>query len=227
MAFVSTPSTSNNDDVSIVFGVSTASPQYDELRVEFNKSELNLANYKRGLASVEEQLVHYKKNKSLLNENIDVLKRDILIKDSKIAVLKSKLEKISKEKDDIEIKIKKFENASESLDKLIGSKITSKSKRGLGYVSYNVVPPPHTGRFLPLRIDLSHTGLPEFAEPSVESYGVKPIKVMTQTSSVKIFEPVKENNDAPLIEDWESEGEDEVESPLEIEKKTLDLVWIR
>nr|GEX29269.1 ribonuclease H-like domain-containing protein [Tanacetum cinerariifolium] len=56
----------------------------------------------RGLALVEEQLCHYKKNESLLNENIDVLKSDILIKDSEIAVFKSKLEKISKEKDDIE-----------------------------------------------------------------------------------------------------------------------------
>nr|GEV29807.1 glycoprotein-N-acetylgalactosamine 3-beta-galactosyltransferase [Tanacetum cinerariifolium] len=71
-------------------------------------------------------LVHYKKNKSLLNENIAVLRRDILIKDSEIAVLKSKLEKISKETDDTEIKITKFENASQSLDKLIGSQITDK-----------------------------------------------------------------------------------------------------
>ncbi|GJX15704.1 retrovirus-related pol polyprotein from transposon TNT 1-94 [Tanacetum coccineum] len=31
-------------------------------RIEFNKSEFNLATYKRGLASVEEQLVFYKKN---------------------------------------------------------------------------------------------------------------------------------------------------------------------
>nr|GFA65026.1 hypothetical protein [Tanacetum cinerariifolium] len=137
--------------------------EYDELRVEFNKSECNLANYKRGLASIEEQLVHYKKNESLLNENIVVLKRDILIKDSEIVVLKSKLEKISKEKDDLKIKIEKFENASQSLDKLIGSKITDK----------------------------------KFAEPSVESYGVKPIEV-------------------------ESEGEDEVESPPEIERKTVE-----
>nr|GEZ37655.1 ribonuclease H-like domain-containing protein [Tanacetum cinerariifolium] len=200
----------------------TLTPQYDELRVEFNKSEFNLTNYKRGLASVEEQLVHYKNNESLLNENIDVLKRDILIKDSKITVLKSKLEKISKEKDDIEIKIKKFENASQILDKLIRSQITNKSKRGLGYVSYNVVPPPHTGNFSPPIIDLSHTGLPEFPEPSVESYGVKPVEVVTHTSSVKISEPIKENNDAPLIEDWESEEEDKVASPPKIERNTVE-----
>nr|GEV83273.1 hypothetical protein [Tanacetum cinerariifolium] len=85
-------------------------------------------------------------------------------KDSKIVVLKSKLEKISKAKDDLETKIAKFENASQSLDKLIGSRITDNSKKGLGYVSYNAVPPPHTRRFSPSRIDLSHTGLSEFAE---------------------------------------------------------------
>nr|GFD37432.1 hypothetical protein [Tanacetum cinerariifolium] len=43
-----------------------------------------------------------------------------------------------------------------------------------------------------------------------------------KTSSVKISEPVKENNDAPLIEDWESEGEDEVESLPEMETKTVE-----
>nr|GEV33037.1 hypothetical protein [Tanacetum cinerariifolium] len=40
----------------------TLKTQYDNLRIEFNKSEFDLATYKRGLASVEEQLVFYKKN---------------------------------------------------------------------------------------------------------------------------------------------------------------------
>nr|GEY67396.1 hypothetical protein [Tanacetum cinerariifolium] len=43
----------------------------------------------------------------------------------------------------------------------------------------------------------------------------------SETSSVKISKPFKENNDAPLIEDWESKGEDKVESPPEIEKETV------
>nr|GEV19805.1 hypothetical protein [Tanacetum cinerariifolium] len=47
----------------------------------------------------------------------------------------------------------------------------------------------------------------EFAEPNVKSYGVTPIEVVTQTSSVKIYAPVKENIGAPLIEDWESNKE--------------------
>ncbi|GKA40027.1 putative ribonuclease H-like domain-containing protein, partial [Tanacetum coccineum] len=87
--------------------------------------------------------------------------------------------------------------------------------------NYNAVPPPHIGRFSPLKIELSHTGLPEFAKPSVQSYGIKPVEVVAQTSSIKISKPIKRNNDAPLIEDWESDGEDEIKSPVEIQRKTI------
>ncbi|GKE83497.1 hypothetical protein Tco_1557239 [Tanacetum coccineum] len=55
--------------------------QYDKLRVELRKSESDLSNYKRGLASVEERLVFYKKNESMLNDQIAVLKRDASYKD--------------------------------------------------------------------------------------------------------------------------------------------------
>ncbi|GKE35351.1 ribonuclease H-like domain-containing protein, partial [Tanacetum coccineum] len=59
----------------------TLKTQLDNLRVEFNKSEFNLATYKRGLASVEEQLVFYKKNKVMFCDQIVVLKRDASFKD--------------------------------------------------------------------------------------------------------------------------------------------------
>nr|GEZ59798.1 hypothetical protein [Tanacetum cinerariifolium] len=54
----------------------TLKTQYDNLKIEFNKSEFDLATYKRGLASVEEQLVFYKKNEVVLCNQIVVLKRD-------------------------------------------------------------------------------------------------------------------------------------------------------
>ncbi|GKB19096.1 putative ribonuclease H-like domain-containing protein [Tanacetum coccineum] len=47
----------------------TLKTQLDDLRIEFNKSELNLATYKRGLASVKEQLVFYKKNEELVSDD--------------------------------------------------------------------------------------------------------------------------------------------------------------
>ncbi|GJX18112.1 putative ribonuclease H-like domain-containing protein [Tanacetum coccineum] len=61
--------------------------QYDNLRVEFNKTEFELATYKRGLASVEEQLVFYKKNKVAFYDQIAILKRDASFKDSEINAL--------------------------------------------------------------------------------------------------------------------------------------------
>ncbi|GJX22656.1 hypothetical protein Tco_0227101 [Tanacetum coccineum] len=72
----------------------TLKTQLDDLRIEFNKSEFNLAIYKRGLTSVEEQFVFYKKNKVIFCEQLAVLKRDISNKDSEISMLKSELEKL-------------------------------------------------------------------------------------------------------------------------------------
>ncbi|GJT22742.1 putative ribonuclease H-like domain-containing protein [Tanacetum coccineum] len=143
----------------------TLKTQLDDLRIEFNKSEFNLATYKRGLASVEEQLVFYKKNEVIFCEQLAVLKRDISYKDSELSMLKSELEKLKQEKESNQLKIKKFDNASKSLDKLIGSQITDKSRKGVGFVSYSAVPPPPIGLFSPLKFNLSNSGLEEFQQP--------------------------------------------------------------
>ncbi|GJV85155.1 putative ribonuclease H-like domain-containing protein [Tanacetum coccineum] len=82
---------------------------------EFNKSEFNLATYKRGLASVEEKLVFYKKNEVIFCEQLTVLKRDISYKDSKISMLKSELEKLKQEKESNQLKIENLKNASKRL----------------------------------------------------------------------------------------------------------------
>ncbi|GJV14409.1 hypothetical protein Tco_1359732 [Tanacetum coccineum] len=82
--------------------------------IEFNKSEFNLATYKRGLASVEEQLVFYKRNEVIFYEQLAVLKRDISYKDSELSMLKSELEKLKQEKESNQLKIENFDNASKS-----------------------------------------------------------------------------------------------------------------
>ncbi|GJV51508.1 putative ribonuclease H-like domain-containing protein [Tanacetum coccineum] len=161
----------------------TLKTQLDDLRIEFNKSEFNFANYKRGLASVEEQLVFYKKNEVIFCEQLAVLKRDISYKDSEISMLKSELEKLKQEKESNQLKIENFDNASKSLDKLIGSQITDKSRKGVGFVSYNAVPPPPTGLFSPPNLDLSYSGLEEFQQPEFEGYGPKPSKSVSEDTS--------------------------------------------
>nr|GEX38668.1 hypothetical protein [Tanacetum cinerariifolium] len=195
--------------------------------VDFNKIEFVLVVYKKGLASVEEQLVFYKNNETTLYENIIVLTRDMLIKDSEINVLKSELEKIKQEKEGIQLKIENFDNASKSLDKLLGSQITNKSKNGLWFQSYNVVPPPatlvyNTGRCAPPKIDLSYSGLEEFKHPEFESYRPKSCGIEFENASEDIPNELKEYHVAPLVKDRVSDNKDcSVESPVVVEKKTV------
>ncbi|GJV64064.1 hypothetical protein Tco_1474892 [Tanacetum coccineum] len=190
-------------------GFETIKTQLDDLRIEFNKSEFNLATYKRGLAYVEEQLIFYKKNEVLFCGQLAVLKRDISYKDSEISVLKSELEKLKQEKESNQLKIENFDNASKSLDKLIRSRIPYKSRKGLGFVSYNVVPPPPTGLFSPPNLDLSNFGLEEFQQPEFEGYGPKTSKSVSEDTSNE----VRESPNASSVE--------ELVSNDKLEKKTI------
>ncbi|GJU55538.1 retrovirus-related pol polyprotein from transposon TNT 1-94 [Tanacetum coccineum] len=190
-------------------GFETLKTQLDNLRTEFNKSEFNLATYKRGLASMEEQLVFYKKNEVIFCEQLAVLKRDISYKDSELSMLNSELEKLEQEKESNQLKIENFDNASKSLDKFIGSKITDKSRKGVGFVSYNALPPPFTGLFSLPKFDLSNSGLEEFQQPEFKGYGPKTSKSVSKDISIE----VRESLDAPLVKELVSDDK--------LEKKTV------
>ncbi|GKA59781.1 ribonuclease H-like domain-containing protein [Tanacetum coccineum] len=159
----------------------TLKKQCDDLIVKLNQTEFTAATYKRGLATVEEQLITYRKNEVLFSEEVVVLKREVACKDYEINVLKSEFEKVKQEKEGIEFKIKKFDKASKDLDKLLESQITDKSKKGLGY---SAVPPPHLLIYNRLKkLDLSYSGLDEFKEPEFKGYGPKNKQVSKDTSS--------------------------------------------
>ncbi|GKE78164.1 ribonuclease H-like domain-containing protein [Tanacetum coccineum] len=141
----------------------------DDFLVKLNEFEFKAATYKRGLATLEYQIITYKKNEVLFSEEVAVLKREVGCKNFEINVLKSKLEKVKQELDGIDFKIEKFDKASKDLDQLLGSQITDKSKKGLGY---SAVPPPHPLIYnRPNKLDLSNSGLDEFKEPEFKGYG--------------------------------------------------------
>ncbi|GJX91981.1 ribonuclease H-like domain-containing protein, partial [Tanacetum coccineum] len=160
----------------------------------FSDSEFDLATYKIGLASVEEQLAFYKKNEVMLCDQIVVLKRDASFRDLEINALNIQIEKLKKEKESNQIKIDKFGNASKSLDELIRSQISDNNRKGVGY---NDVPPLPTGLFAPPTIDLYYSGLKEFQQPEFEGYGVNVNKSVSENSSNEI----KKNTGAPIIKD--------------------------
>ncbi|GKF66096.1 hypothetical protein Tco_0192613, partial [Tanacetum coccineum] len=153
---------------------------HDKLRVELSKSESDLYSYKRGLASVEEQLVFYKKNESLLFDQIAVLKLDASFNESDINGLKKQVERLKKEKEDNQFKTKKYKNASKSLDQMIRNQLAGNNKKGIGY---NTVPPPLTGLFAPPSIDLSNSGIEKFKQPEFEGYSVKVNKDVSECNT--------------------------------------------
>ncbi|GKE05874.1 putative ribonuclease H-like domain-containing protein, partial [Tanacetum coccineum] len=99
--------------------------------------------------------------------------------------------------------------AIDGADKLIRSQITDKSRKGVGFVSYSVVPPLPTGLFSPPNLDLSYSGLEEFQQPKFEGYEPKTSKSVSEYISNK----VRESPDAPLVEELESDDK--------LEKKTF------
>ncbi|GJS97114.1 reverse transcriptase domain-containing protein [Tanacetum coccineum] len=200
IAFVSSNNSgSTNEAVSTAHGVSVASTQanavnstnFDNLSdaviyaffANFKKFELMVLAYKTELQSVEERLKFYKKNESIYEEKIKVLKFEIECKDIAIKELRKKLEIAQKEKDGIQFNVDKFENASKSLNKLIESQIVDNYKKGLGY---NAVPPPYIGNFMPPTPDLSFTGLEEFTNGRKLSYDMSDV---TRSRIVEILNP--------------------------------------
>ncbi|GKA44669.1 hypothetical protein Tco_0737465 [Tanacetum coccineum] len=181
------------------------------------------ATYKRGLTTVEEQLITYRKNEVLFSEEVAVLKREVACKDYEINVLKSEFEKVKQEKEGIEFKIEKFDKASKDLDKLLGSQITDKSKKGLGY---SAVPPPHPLIYnRPKKLDLSYSGLDEFKEPEFKGYGTENSEQESNVVCDKKSDDSKENSDDSLIKEQVSKDTSSfVESLLNVDKETVFLL---
>ncbi|GJS61240.1 hypothetical protein Tco_0656024 [Tanacetum coccineum] len=183
MAYASSGSSSSSDSEvdscskTCVKAYVSLKEQYDSLNSDYNKSQFNLLSYKAGLESVETRLAHYKKNETVFEENINVLK------------------------------LEEFQNSSKSLNSLLESQVTDKCKTGLGYNAvtsttaqpavekfvsstemldnqennkrYHVVPPPLTGNFIPSKPDIM------FLDEVIESEHLDVITVVTPSNAQK------------------------------------------
>ncbi|GJX38266.1 ribonuclease H-like domain-containing protein [Tanacetum coccineum] len=163
---------------SCVKAYATLKEQYDSLSSDYKKSQFNLVSYKAGLESVEARLAHYKKNKAVFEESINVLN------------------------------LEKFQNSSKSLNNLLESQVCDKFKTGLGYNAaspavesfvnssemlenqeynksksnkgYHVVPLPYTRNFIPYKPDLT------FINEIVESENMDVITIVTPSNVKKV-----------------------------------------
>ncbi|GJR76556.1 putative ribonuclease H-like domain-containing protein [Tanacetum coccineum] len=190
--------------------------QYDDLLVKLDDTGFKAATYKRGLSILEAQVVKYKESEVLFSEEIALLKRSVGHKEYLMGLLKTELEKVKEEKEGFEFKIAKFEKSSKDLDDLLASQVLKNSN--------NLRESDNSKENTDDSLKQQHKTVTETS--SVKS----PLKVdkdwkekfFYPANHVREEEPKKarENNDAPIIEDWVSDDEEEVEPIPKVEKKT-------
>nr|GEZ75416.1 ribonuclease H-like domain-containing protein [Tanacetum cinerariifolium] len=185
MAFTSSSSNSSSDnEVSSCSkacskAYSQLQTQYDTLTENFRKSQFDVMSYQTGLESVEARLLVYKQNESVLEENIKLLNIEVQVRDTTLTTLRQKLDTTEKERDDLNMKLKKFQTSSKRLTDLLASQTSKKAS---------------TGTFMPPKPDLVfHT------PPSDEN---EHLAFNVQLSPTKPEQDLSSRPSSPIIEDW-------------------------
>nr|GEW85404.1 ribonuclease H-like domain-containing protein [Tanacetum cinerariifolium] len=200
------------------------------------------------LESVEARLVIYQQNKNVFEEDIKLLKLDVMLRDNDLVELTKKFEKAKKERDDLNHTLKKIRLLQKNLSKLLESQITDKT--GLGYdnqvfdsivFDYDELNSSESDVSVPTIlvhdryksgegyhvVSPPYTGT--FMLPKLDLVFHDAFTVSETILTVFNVEPstTKPNKDlshsnrpsAPIIEDWVSDSEDESEGePMPTEK---------
>nr|GFA46974.1 hypothetical protein [Tanacetum cinerariifolium] len=186
------------------------------------------------LESVEARLLVYKQNEFVFKENIKLLNIKVKLRDTTLVALRQKLENVEQERDDLKLKLEKFQTSSKNLTELLASQTNEKT--GLGYNSqvftqamfdcddyfssesdcetwfqhsggYHAVPPPYTGTFMPPTPDLVFN-------TASTAVGTNHLAFNVQLSPTKPDQDLSHTtrSTAPIIEDWVSDSKNESET---------------
>nr|GEV89558.1 hypothetical protein [Tanacetum cinerariifolium] len=221
MAFTSSSSSSSDNEVAPCTKACskayvTLQSHYDKLTVNLRKSQFDVLSYKTSLESVEARLVVYQQNKNVFEEDIKLLKLDVMLRDNALVELRKKFKKAKKERDELKQTLEKFQTSLKNLIKLLEIQITDKT--GLKYD--NQV-------FSSTVFDCD-----EFSSSETdESVPTSPLHDSETVSNVLNVEPsttkptkeLSQSNRpfALIIEDWVSDSEDDSEIEHTTQAKKL------
>nr|GEW23095.1 hypothetical protein [Tanacetum cinerariifolium] len=194
------------------------------------------------LESVEARLLVYKQNESIFEENIKLLNIEVQLRDTALVTLRQKLEKADQERDDLKLKLEKFQTSSKNLTELLASQINEKT--GLGYNSHVFTRAMFDcNEYFSSESDYEswpHSSLYDRFQPCGRYHAVPPLTTRTfmppkpdlvfhtapiavetdhsaftvQLSTTKPAQDLSHTNrpTAPVIEDWVSDSKDESET---------------
>ncbi|GJV88563.1 hypothetical protein Tco_1532501 [Tanacetum coccineum] len=80
-----------------------------------------------------ELIIRHEKNELAWGEKYEFQNYELKCREVKINNLKMELEKVVKERDELKVKIEKWEESSKGLNKILNSQMSAKDKNGLGY----------------------------------------------------------------------------------------------
>ncbi|GJV93954.1 ribonuclease H-like domain-containing protein [Tanacetum coccineum] len=205
---------------------SSSSSSSDSERDALKKSNLEIIGYQLGLESLEARIVVHQKNEAVYKEDIAFLKYDVKVRDNSITELKNQLAEALREKDNLKLKLEKFETSYMKLTKLINSQISVNNKSGVGFDSqmnenelhdchlnksfkkvegYHAVPPPYTRKLMSSRPNYPFAGLDDSVYKTNVSEiisSVSRIKSIASKSSKDSLEQPKDvRPSAPIIEE--------------------------
>ncbi|GKB18488.1 hypothetical protein Tco_0852411, partial [Tanacetum coccineum] len=227
---------------------------YDTQREQLGDASIEIQAYTQALKKVEAQLVAHHKNQLWYEEKIRFMKIDLDDKTDVLTYHKKLLAEDVKEKEELKTKLENFQSSSKGLSKLLNSQISTRGKSGLGYgnqihegvLSYekevlesvfdsrssdvedsyvydrfakvermHAVPPPMTGNYMPPKSN--------FGIDDVETLESVPEPVVVEP---KVVSQPKVWSDAPIIEEYESDSDDEyvIEPSKEQEKPSFAFV---
>nr|GEW88987.1 hypothetical protein [Tanacetum cinerariifolium] len=90
-------------------------------------NEFDVISYQTGLESVEARLLVYKQNESVFEEDIILLKLEVQLRDNALVSLRQTLKKAEQERDDLKLKLEKFQTSSKNLTELLASQTNVKT----------------------------------------------------------------------------------------------------
>ncbi|GJW94222.1 putative ribonuclease H-like domain-containing protein [Tanacetum coccineum] len=106
---------------------------YDTEREKHNKAKLEIRGYEIALESLEARILGHEKNELAWGERYEFQNYDLKCREIKINNLNLELEKVVKERDELKLKIEKWEGSSKNLTKIINSQMSTHDKNGLGF----------------------------------------------------------------------------------------------
>nr|GEV69245.1 retrovirus-related Pol polyprotein from transposon TNT 1-94 [Tanacetum cinerariifolium] len=219
MAFTfssSTSSSGSDNDVALCSracskAYATLQSHYDKFTNDLRKSQFDVISYKTGLESVEARLVVYQQNENVFEEDIKLLKLDVMLRDNALNLSKLLASQITN-KTRLGYDNQVFHSTVSDCDELTCSESDESVPTSPVYdryklrEGYHAVPPPYTRTFMPLKPDLVFHDAPTVSETVPPLFNVKP-------STTKPHKDMSQSNrpSAPIIEDWVSDSKDESE----------------